>query len=104
MLDLDGEPDLVHLGRQFRQGLVAAGQKLHLADVLIRAHLESDGDGRIPVVGAGGRHVDHARRSVDLFFQGGGHRAGQNHNQRDGHGKNGTLNEKIHRDFIPFIM
>ncbi len=65
---LDGEPDLVHLGRQFGQGLVAAGQELHLADILVETHIEGDGDGRIPVVGAGGGHVDHARRPVDLFF------------------------------------
>jgi hypothetical protein len=136
---LDGESDLVHLRRQFRQGLVASGQKLHLADILIEAHLESDGNGRIPVVGAGGGHVDHARRPVDLFFQGSGNRTsdhigpgtnvlgghlhlrrhqgrvlgdgqdqhadgpGHNHDQGDGHGKNGTLDEKIHRDLIPFI-
>jgi hypothetical protein len=28
---------------------------------------------------------------------------GHNHNQGDGHGKNGTLDEEIHGDFIPFI-
>ena len=137
---LDGEPDLVHLGRKFGQGLVAAGQELHLADILIKTHIEGHRDGRIPVVGAGGGHVDHARRPVDLFFKGGGHRTsdhigpgtdvlgghlhlgghqgrilgdgqdqhtngpGHNHNQGDGHGEDGTLDEKIHWDLVPFII
>ena len=91
----DGKPDLVHFRGQPRQGLTASCQQLHLGDILIITHIEGHSDDGVSVIGADGGHVDHAGQYDHTDGP------GQDHDQRDAHGKNGSVNEEVHNN-TPF--
>ena len=57
-----------HLLRQPRLGHRHAVVHVDGGDVGVAAELEGDGQVHLPVVRAGGRHVEHAFGAVDLFF------------------------------------
>ena len=72
----NGHAKLLHLLWKLSGGGLHAVKNINRAGVQVIANLKRDGDHAVAIVGAVGRHVNHAFRAVNLLLQWHGHRVG----------------------------